>query len=343
MAGRQGHAVHRSVVVVDVAGFGDPARTLPHQVTARKGLYAVVAGAFEAAGVPWEACYHEDRGDGAVVLVPPEFPKSSLVEVLPEALVRAVRGHNNTSHESARLRLRVAVHAGEVVFDGHGITSTSLTTAFRLVDAPPFKRALADSPGVVAVIVSRAVFDEVVRHSAVLDPATFRPVEVAVKEVRETAWVALPDHPWPAAPPPDPDETEVELAGRLVEAMASGRADLAEDVAALLRRAGATRGDRVAAEVDRSTARLRAARGSDREREVTRQEAAWEVILRDLLADHPEAAAELRALAARGRNPASGAPVVTTYRQDVAGGAAGAQGPGATAIVNNHHAPNPTP
>ncbi len=198
VTGRQ--AVHRTMVLVDVEGFSAPTRTLPHQLDTRAGLYEVVTEALAAAGVRWEACYHEDRGDGVFVLVPPEYPKTPLVEVLPEALARAVRGRNTTSPHAARARLRLAVHAGEVAFDGNGVTSTSLTTAFRLLDARPLKQALVDSPGVVAVIVSRLIFDDVVRHAAAVDPATFRPVEVAVKEVRETAWIALPDHPYP----PDP-------------------------------------------------------------------------------------------------------------------------------------------
>ncbi|MDQ2588065.1 tetratricopeptide repeat protein [Saccharothrix yanglingensis] len=199
MAG-PGQAVHRTIVVVDVEGFGDARRTLPHQVAARAGLYRVVAEALGAAGVPWDACHREDRGDGVFVLVPPEFAKAPLVEVLPGVLAEALRGHNDTNPAAQHVRLRVAVHAGEVVFDRHGVTSTAVTTAFRLLDAPPVKRALAGSPGLVALVVSRWMFDEVVRHSAVLDPATFRPVPVAVKEIRDTAWLALPDHPYPADP-----------------------------------------------------------------------------------------------------------------------------------------------
>ncbi|MFD7654546.1 ATP-binding protein [Actinosynnema sp. NPDC059797] len=191
-------AVHRTIVVVDVEGFGDPRRTLPHQVATRAGLYRVVADGLQAAGVPWGDCYHEDRGDGVFVLVEPRYAKTPLVEVLPTALVRALRAHNDISPAAQQVRLRLAVHAGEVVFDRHGVTSTAVTTAFRLLDALPVKRALADSLGLVALVVSRWVFDEVVRHSAVLDPATFRPFEVTVKEVRETVWIALPDHPYPA-------------------------------------------------------------------------------------------------------------------------------------------------
>jgi tetratricopeptide (TPR) repeat protein len=195
-----GQAVHRSIVVVDVEGFGDPRRTLPHQVGTRAALYRVVAEALRVAEVPWEDCYHEDRGDGVFVLIPPEFAKALLVEVLPRALVRELRRHNDTGPAAQRTRLRVVVHAGEVVFDRHGVTSAAVTTAFRLLDAPPVRQALTESPGLVALVVSSWIFDEVVRHSSVLDAATFRPAPVQVKEVRSTAWVARPDHPYPADP-----------------------------------------------------------------------------------------------------------------------------------------------
>jgi hypothetical protein len=126
--------------------------------------------------------------------------QGKLVEVVPEALARSVRAHNGTSHELQRLRLRPAMHAGEVTVDDHGAISTTVTTTFRLLDALPFKQALHDSSGDVALIVSRWMFDEVVRHSAAVEPSTFRPIFVTVKETRATAWIALPDQPYPAAP-----------------------------------------------------------------------------------------------------------------------------------------------
>lgn len=195
-----GVAVHRTIITVDIEGFGNPSRTMPHQLGSRAGLYKVVQEAFAAAGVPWDRCRTEDRGDAVFILVPPDIPKAPLVEVVPEALTHAVRAHNHKSPQQQRVRLRMAVHAGEVAHDDHGVTSTAVTTIFRLLDAPPFKQALATSPGVVALVVSRWVFDEVVRHSSVLDPSTFRPITVAVKETHDTAWIALPDQPYPADP-----------------------------------------------------------------------------------------------------------------------------------------------
>jgi tetratricopeptide (TPR) repeat protein len=195
-----GSAVHRTIIMLDVEGFGDPKRTLPHQIGTRAGLYQVAAEALEAAGVPWDGCYNEDRGDSVFVLVPPEIPKSPLVEVMPQAVAQALHAYNRSSPAERRVRLRMAIHAGEVAFDDNGVTSTSLTTAFRLLDATPVKTALATSPGALVLIVSQWIFDEVVRHCAVLDPTTFRSVPVRVKETVTTGWIALPDHPYPADP-----------------------------------------------------------------------------------------------------------------------------------------------
>ena len=189
-------AVHRTIVVVDVEGFGDQRRTNPHQVAVRDGLYRTMREAFGRAGISWDDCGHEDRGDGVFVLVGAEVPKGLLAESLPSALVAALCAHNGTHPGPERIRLRMALHAGEVHYDEHGVTSAAVNLAFRLLDAGALKAALASSPGVLAVIASSWFYEEVVRHSAAA--AAYRPIEVAVKETTTTGWVCLPDHTDPA-------------------------------------------------------------------------------------------------------------------------------------------------
>ena len=108
-----------------------------------------------------------------------------LVESLPSALVAALRAHNETHLGPERIRLRMALHAGEVRYDDHGVTAAAVNLAFRLVDANALKEALAGSPGVLAVIVSAWFFDEVVRHSGAA--AGYRPVQVAVRRPGQSA------------------------------------------------------------------------------------------------------------------------------------------------------------
>jgi hypothetical protein len=71
----RGLAVHRTIVVVDVEGFGDPRRTNWHQVQIREGLYQATREAFRRTGISWDRCEREDRGDGIFILVPAEVPK----------------------------------------------------------------------------------------------------------------------------------------------------------------------------------------------------------------------------------------------------------------------------
>ena len=184
-------AVHRAIVVVDVEGFGDQGRTNQHQVAVRDGLYRALQDAFGSAGISWDDCGHEDRGDGVFILVPAEVPKALLAESLPPALVTALRAHNSRHPGPERIRLRMALHAGEVHYDQHGVTAVAVNLAFRLLDARPLKEALAHSPGVLAVIVSSWFFEEVVRHSGAAPG--YRPAEVAVKETMTTGWICLPD------------------------------------------------------------------------------------------------------------------------------------------------------
>src|SRR6266568_8225098 len=190
-------AVHRTIVAVDVEGFGDQRRTNRDQVVVRDGLYRAIREAFGLAGIPWDNCGHEDRGDGVFVLVPAEVPKGLLAESLPSALATALRTHNGAHPGTERIRLRMALHAGEVQYDEHGVTAAAVNLAFRLLDASALKAALASSPGVLAVIASSWFFEEVVRHSTA-DATAYRPVEVAVKETTTKGWICLPDHLDPA-------------------------------------------------------------------------------------------------------------------------------------------------
>lgn len=183
--------VHRTIVAVDVESFGDQRRTNRNQVAVRDGLYEAVQEAFDQAGIPWIDQYHEDRGDGMFILVGSEVPKSLFVESLPSNLASALRRHNDSHPDPEQIRLRMALHAGEVNYDEHGVTAAAINLAFRLLESGALKRLLAGSPDALAVITSSWFYEEVVRHSSVA-AAAYRPVQVTVKETTTTGWVCLP-------------------------------------------------------------------------------------------------------------------------------------------------------
>jgi len=189
--------VHRTVVVVDVEGYGDPRRTSPNRVAVRDRMYQALGEGFAAAGVPWDDCDTDDSGDGVLVLVPATISKAPLVERMPATVAASLREHNETHPVEERVRMRMAIHAGEITRDVNGSTGDCLIHAARLCDAPALKTALAQSPGTLALILSSWMYDEIARHCTQVDPATFRPARVVVKETDTSAWIALPDHPYP--------------------------------------------------------------------------------------------------------------------------------------------------
>lgn len=179
-------AVHRTIVVVDVSGYGDARRTSEHRLVVRQALYQALRQAFGDSSVPWKDCLPIDCGDGVPVLVPPDIPRLQ---------------HHNSRHPTEE-QLRLALHAGEVVHDEFGVTAPSIDHAFRLLEAAQVKAALRSAPGPLAVITSAWFHDEVVRRTPPIDATAFRPIEVAVKETDAIGRPALPESPATVGEPP---------------------------------------------------------------------------------------------------------------------------------------------
>lgn len=180
-------------LVCDIAGFSDASRVDPVRVRVRKALYEGLDRSLREAGFRLDDCYHEDRGDGVMVVLPPDARTELLLTAVVDGLRAEVRHHNEASSPAAQMRLRVAVNVGEAESDGRGIVSTALTHTFRLLDAPPLKEAVAAAETGIALIVSRQVYDDVVRQGrGRVDPGDYYQVRVQVKETTDDAWVMVP-------------------------------------------------------------------------------------------------------------------------------------------------------
>ncbi|HEU5470525.1 MAG TPA: hypothetical protein VFV67_07715 [Actinophytocola sp.] len=187
--------LHRTIVAVDVAGFTNPMRTLVHQTAVHEGLYEVLNQAFTEAGVNLGKCRVEDRGDGALILLPPDIPKSLLVDRLPDRLVAGLRRYNAVHSAAATVALRLVLHAGEVHQNAHGSVGPAINLAFRILDASDAKNALNMSNSVLAVIASDQFYRDVIVQDPGTAPDTYRRILVLVKETSTLAWLRLPDRP----------------------------------------------------------------------------------------------------------------------------------------------------
>ncbi len=189
--------MHRTILVVDVEGYGDWRRSNSNQSAVRDGVYRALESAFDETGIEWAACYREDRGDGLFVLAPATIEKALFSGAFPLTLADRLHAHNKAHEPEEGIRLRMALHAGEVDNDHHGVAGTALNQAFRLVAAAQLKAALKSSPGVLAVIASSWFYGDVIRQRKELRPDTYLPVLVNEKETTTYGWVALPDRPTP--------------------------------------------------------------------------------------------------------------------------------------------------
>jgi class 3 adenylate cyclase len=175
-----------TVIRTDVVGFGARHRTdRDRQVIRREGLAMM-----QRTLAPfWGACISEDRGDGLLLVVPPQVPTASVMEGLHGELPVALRQHNEASGAAARFRLRVAVNVGPVVSDDLGMSGEAIIRTVRLVEAPVLKAAMAAGEAALGIIVSEFVFDTAVAQLA--QAGEYEQVQVRRKEFASPAWMRL--------------------------------------------------------------------------------------------------------------------------------------------------------
>lgn len=210
----------RILLAFDMTGFGDPRRDDQTRAYLRRHFYELVDTSFRGAGIDSRACYVEDRGDGAIVVLPAGTPLASVLETLIAELRAGIYRHNRVSAEIARLRIRLAVHIGELDHDGHGLVGTDVNHVFRLLEAAPVKQAMRPSGTYLALVVSDRVYEGVIRGGdGALVPEDYAPIRVRLKETDTPAWLRVP-----GSAPGAPAETAV-LLPRDVPAF-TGRGDL---------------------------------------------------------------------------------------------------------------------
>jgi len=182
-----------ALFVCDIAGFGDPRRRDLERQKIRDALYRGLRMSFDDDGIPYDDCYVEDRGDGALMAVPPAHRTNRLLTTVVERLRSEVRRHNEVSALPAQMQLRIAVNTGEVWHDGNGLVGTAVNHAFRILEAVQLKEALLRSAAEVGVIVSGRVYEDVVQHGlGLVDPTDYRRIDVSVKETITEAWLRVP-------------------------------------------------------------------------------------------------------------------------------------------------------
>ncbi len=187
---------HRTIFSVDIES--STTRTNPVKAELRKTLYELFDAALCSAGI----CERHrdrffDRGDGVLALIHP-VEQASKVPLLNRAiptLKQLLTDYNASLPRLGRperqLRIRAVVHAGEVHYDANGCFGEALDVAFRLLDAPPVKKALRVAVSPLILVVSEDIYRSVVRQRYDgIDQDTFRPlVRVQIAGDRYRGWI----------------------------------------------------------------------------------------------------------------------------------------------------------
>lgn len=191
---------HRSIVAVDVEA--STTRSNPDKIVLRAALYQLFEAALHTGGItrrrrdPLINC-----GDGILTLIPPadHTPKTLLLNQVIPTLDRLLAEHN-THRPDHSLRLRAAVHAGEVHYDRHGCFGEALDLTFRLLNSPELKTTLSRSSTPLALVVSDIIYQSIIRHGYdSINQHTFQPlVHVKIADQHHHGWVHLPSAELPA-------------------------------------------------------------------------------------------------------------------------------------------------
>lgn len=201
--GRPG--VARVILAIDIEGFASRSRTDADRRHVRETLHRLLDEAFSASRLPTSDLHREDRGDGALIVVPPTVPAGDVLGAALVHLPKALRAHNRTAEEAVRVRLRAGLHVGPVHRDVQGVSGESVGTAFRLLDAPAVRRRAAETAADLTFVASDSAYETVIKPpSRSGDMGGYVRVEDRVRGSQVTGWLRL------AAPPAEetPSATE---------------------------------------------------------------------------------------------------------------------------------------
>lgn len=184
------------MLAFDLVGFTRPDRDQDMRRHIHKMLYEQLEEALEESGIPLGRCYRAGRGDGPLIVVPPDISAYGIISLFPVRLSDSIRRYNRTSCPAAQIQVRAAAHLGTVYYDGHDLVSDDINLLFRILDARPLRTALASTGAGLALAISGPMYDSVGRgHPALVGPDPPRHINTTVKGTKVDAWIYVPGVP----------------------------------------------------------------------------------------------------------------------------------------------------
>jgi class 3 adenylate cyclase len=188
---------YRVMLTVDIEDYSS--RTDTEQQVLQASLRNALDNAADAADLNRRGWLTQFSGDGLFAILPARTDVTRLMDHFMRELDAELGGYNRRRSEQAwaRMRLRLAVHAGPVYLDGStGWPGQHAVVPARLRDSEPVRAALAAFPGAdLAVIVSSEIYrDYVSQGPGNPRPTEFRAVLAQVKKQSYVGHLLVPGH-----------------------------------------------------------------------------------------------------------------------------------------------------
>ena len=197
---------YRALLAFDIASSAGRGEERLQEI--RRTLRAALFGSLDVAALNPKAFLHTDTGDGFQLVAPSGLLKARLLfPLLPELSAR-ICTHNQQARPDTQLRVRVALHAGEIRIDPKGaVSGAPFEPLARLLDSAPLRQAVRTAPSgtPVTAVLSQHYYEETVVHGYEgLQADAFTAADVQVKEYAARAWLWYPGSP--VGPRCDPAE-----------------------------------------------------------------------------------------------------------------------------------------
>jgi len=206
-----------ALVVTDIENWGGRPGAI--QARMQVALRLILERAMACAGIENAGVRSTSRGDGLIIALPAEVSKELITAGFVKTLNRELRTYDDECPPEEVMRLRIALHAGDVHDGGTEWAGEAVVTACRLVDSDVLRRVLnAADTAVLALIVSAYWYDAVLR-AGWADPTDYDRVRPGLKDYAGDAWIRVPGKSHPpgllpsdtatAPPPPAPAAASV--------------------------------------------------------------------------------------------------------------------------------------
>jgi hypothetical protein len=116
------------------------------------------------AGAGREQYHQHSTGDGYIFSIDPHVPRTMLLTELLDGLHQRLTSFNRRKLRAEQVRVRLAMHGGEVLRDPDPLEGAATILTCRLLDADVLRTCLRVTSQPLAAIASRAIWEGIIRH-----------------------------------------------------------------------------------------------------------------------------------------------------------------------------------